>query len=95
MALHIAAFGLSVLICKRDSPILVKTTDADANTSKAPTWCPQPARVPQCGSEHVIVWLYNYVQGNCFILEDKPDTRKQLYEPFLNTDGGRGEIINN
>lgn len=35
------------------------------------------------------------LQYNRFLVEDKPDPRKQIYEPFLNTNGNRGEIINN
>lgn len=30
-----------------------------------------------------------------FHLGDKPNPRKQSYEPFLNTNGNGGEIINN
>lgn len=38
---------------------------------------------------------WSYLLCSRFILEDRPDPRKQIYEPFLNTNGNRGEIINN
>ena len=70
----------------------MKATDT---IRKAPTTVPVSVGEPGNGSYQITVWFWNYLPCNRVLVEDKPDPRKQIYDPFLNTNGNRGEIINN
>lgn len=83
---------LSLVVCQTElTQFLSKAPIAEAE----PPGRQQTVGAPRDGGYRAAVWLWGCLLRNGFILEDKPDPRKQIYEPFLNTNGNRGEIINN